>query len=109
AHVIVEPANPCLDRELGYVLAMLLGADQKIGSIGVEPRHGVAGVAPYPEAAIRALQFDDMADRAVERLRRRRARIGMPKPRHLLDIKQRQCPARRLLEAAIGVAVERPQ
>ena len=33
----------------------------------------------------------------------------MPQPRHLLDIEERQCPACRLLEAAIGVAIERPQ
>src|SRR5215469_17077446 len=33
----------------------------------------------------------------------------MPQACDVFDIEQRHCPARRLLEAAIGVAVERPQ
>src|ERR1700730_5876550 len=103
AYVVVQPADRRFDCEIGYVLAVLLGADQEVGGIGVEPGHGVTGVAPNPEAPVRTLQFDDMADRTVERLRRRRARIGVPQPGHLLDIEQRQGPARRLLETAISI------
>ena len=33
----------------------------------------------------------------------------MPEPSHLRDVKQGQRPARRLLEAAISISVERPQ
>ena len=50
-----------------------------------------------------------MADRAVDRAAGVEAGIGMPQPGDRLDIQQRQCAARRLLDAAIGVAVERPQ
>jgi len=64
-HVIVEPTHGRFDREIGHVFAVLLGAYQKIGGIGVEPRHRVAGIVPHAEAAVGALEFDDMADRPV--------------------------------------------
>jgi len=109
ADIIVQPGDCRFDRVIGNVLAVLFGADQKIGGIGVEPGHGVAAVAPHPKAAIRALQFDDLVDRAVEGFRLRHTGIGVPQARDVLDIEQRQSPARRLFETAIGVAVERPQ
>ena len=50
-----------------------------------------------------------MADRAVDRRGRREAGIGAPQSRDRIDVKQRQSPADRLFEAAIGVAVEGAQ
>ena len=108
-HVIVEPTDGRFDREIGHVLAVLLGAYQKIGGVGVEPRHGVAGIVPHPEAAVGALQLDDMPNRAIERLRCRGTWVGAPQSRDFIDIKQGQGPARRLLETAIGVPLERAQ
>ena len=97
ADIIVQPGDRRFNRVIGHVLAVLFGPDQKIGGIGVEPRHGVAAVAPHAEAAVRTLQLDHVADRTVQRSRCRRTRIGMPQPRDVLDIEQRQRAARRLL------------
>src|SRR5262249_15749220 len=68
-----------------------------------------AGIAPYAETAVGTLQFDNVADRAVERLHRRRPRVGAPQSRDFLDVEQRQVPARCLLETAICIALQRPQ
>ncbi len=109
ADIIVKPGDRGLDHEIWRVLAVLLRADQKIGCVGVEPRHRIAAIAPHPKTAVGALQLDDMPDRAVERLRCRRPRIGSPQSRDVLDIEQGQGPAGRLLDAAVRIPFERAQ
>ena len=62
-----------------------------------------------PKLPSRALHFDDVADRPIDRFGRRETGIGAPQAGDRIDIEQRQRSARRLFEAAIGIAVERPQ
>ena len=85
-HIIAQPGERAFQRIIGHILAVLLRAQQEIGGIGVEPRHRFLGLGPYAEAAIRALQFDDMTNRAIDRLARVEAGIGPPQPGDRLDI-----------------------
>ena len=107
AHLVAEIVERIAHRLLGHGVALLLGAQQEVRDVGVEPE--VAGVerTPEAEAAARGLVAEEARDRVLDPLVER---IVVAHAEHLgdvVEIEQRQGAAGDLLGAAIGVAVER--
>ena len=95
-----------LKRLLAHRVAGFLGARQEVGDVAGQP-HVAVGRAPDAEGAGGVLHLEHALDGAVDALAHLRV-AGQPDALgHVVDVEQRQGAARRLLGAAVGIAVER--
>ncbi|MCY1224512.1 hypothetical protein D9M72_366730 [compost metagenome] len=95
-------------RGLRHVVLLFAGAGEEIGDIGVEPEIAITR-APEAETARRRLIGKYAIDRLLHPFRHAFVVGETGLLGELAEVEQRQRAARRLLGAAIGVAIERHQ
>src|SRR5690348_8343668 len=99
-----------LDRVGGNAIALELRLAQEIERIDAEPVIGVvADATPHAEMSIRLLHVEHAVDRVLDAAFDDALLAQMPQERDVVEVEQRKGAARRLLEAAEGIAVERLQ
>ena len=106
ADEVLQPVERLVEGLLAHDVAGLLGPRQEVGDVAGEP-HVAVRRTPDAEGARAVLHLEHAGDRAVDALAQGHVGGEPHALGHVVDVEQRQGAARRLLGAAVGVAVER--
>src|SRR5262249_41869046 len=110
--VVIEPFEALLERVVGYRVTLLLGAQQEVHRIARQPVLCRRVRCPQTESAIETLALDHAVNGVLDAVLH--LGVGLlvldpPERGDVAHIEQRQRAAGGLLEATIGIAIERTQ